>query len=285
MKLKTRTNEIINYLSASLVALSQLLSVCSSASTITADALSDLTMAPAETAALINTDQQQTLETSIQDIHQNLTFNLDNLGTGLQFESKPAVTAEESVPYWEISPEYNLVTIDGYPISQHLITPQIFIYPLPELIAINDSAGRIATTLQDLLKSPRELDTIPFLPQYNAAQAFHSHLQFLDFQNGQGLRYLVWFSQGIVPVNNNELIYTYQGITNDGTHYISVVLPVSHPDLLANGTPTGNEFLDISSDYDAYLKKVVMELDLQSDSTFFPDLTQLDRLVRSLEIN
>ena len=68
---------------------------------------------------------------------------------------------------------------------------------------------------------------MPFLPLFNAAQVMHTHLQYLDFKNGQGLRYLTEFDQGIIPINNYELIYTYQGLTGDGKYYVAAVLPVN----------------------------------------------------------
>ena len=44
----------------------------------------------------------------------------------------------------------------------------------------------------------------------------HSQVQYLDFKNGTGVRYLTQFDQGILPINNYELVYTYQGLTSDG---------------------------------------------------------------------
>ena len=125
---------------------------------------------------------------------------------------------------------------------------------------------------------------MPFLPLFNAKQMMHSHTQYLDFQNGLGLRYLTWFSQGIVPVNNSELIYTYQGITSDGKYYVAAVLPINHSSLPTDGIITGNETPEFSSDYDTYLMNVAASLNTQSAKGFSPDLTQLDALMSSLEI-
>ena len=125
---------------------------------------------------------------------------------------------------------------------------------------------------------------MPFLPLLNARQAMRSQVQYMDFQNGQGLRYLTWFSQGILPVNNHELIYTYQGITSDGNYYVAAVLPVNHPSLPADGSITGNEPPEFSSDYATYLMNVAANLNSQTTKSFTPDLTQLDAMMSSLEI-
>jgi hypothetical protein len=183
-----------------------------------------------------------------------------------------------------VLPEYTRVTLQGYPISGHIMQPQIFIYPVQDLGQTNEGAGKIAASLQGLLHSPQEITPMPFLPLFNAAQVLHTHVQYLDFKSGQGLRYLTFFSQGFVPVNNAELIYTYQGLTSDGKYYVAAVLPVNHPSLPADGKVTGNEPPEFTSDFPAYLANVVTALNPQAANTFTPDLTQLDAMLSTLEI-
>jgi hypothetical protein len=215
----------------------------------------------------------------------SLQFSLDigDIASSYQIETVAAVPASENGPYWELLPEYIRVTLQGYPINNHLMKPQIFIYPVDELGKVNEGAGQIVTSLQTLLRSPQEIETMPFLPLFNAQQMIHAQLQYLDFQNGQGLRYLTWFSQGIMLVNNYELIYTYQGLTSDGNYYVAAVLPVNHPSLPIDGTVTGNEPVEFSSDYRTYLANLVKSLNPQAANTFTPDLTQLDAMMSSLE--
>ena len=98
------------------------------------------------------------------------------------------------------------------------------------------------------------------------------------------MRYLTEFDQGILPIKNNELIYTYQGVTNDGKHYVAAVLPVNHPSLPADEEVTANEPPEFTSDFPAYLANVVKTLNAQAANTFTPDLTQSDAMMSSLEI-
>lgn len=205
------------------------------------------------------------------------------MATGLQTETVAAVPAGDA-PYWEVLPEYTRVTLQGYPISNHLLQPQIFIYPAEELGVINEGAGQIVAFLQTLIQSPQEITPMPFLPLFNAAQVMHVHVQYLDFKNGQGLRYLTEFDQGIVPINNFELVYTYQGLSSDGKYYVAAVLPVHHPSLPEEATVAGNEPPEFSSDFPAYLANVVNSLNSQAANTFTPDLTQLDSMMSSLEV-
>jgi hypothetical protein len=92
------------------------------------------------------------------------------------------------------------------------------------------------------------------------------------------------FSQGLVPINNNELIYTYQGLTSDRRYYVAAVLPVTHPSLPADGKVSGNEPPEFTSNFTAYLANTFASLNTQAAETFTPNLTQLDAMMSSLEI-
>jgi hypothetical protein len=209
--------------------------------------------------------------------------SLDTGSVAIGFQTE-TVTASSDGPYWEVLPAYTRLTLQGYPISNHLLTPQIFIYPVQELKAVNEGTVPIITSLQTLLQPPQEIPIMPFMPLFNAQQVMHAHVQYLDFQNGQGLRYLTQYDQAFIPINNYELIYTYQGLTADGNYYVAAVLPVSHPSLPADAAVTGNEPPEFSSDFPTYLQNVVASLNPQAANTFTPDLTQLDAMMGSLEV-
>ena len=79
--------------------------------------------------------------------------------------------------------------------------------PGRKLAAANENMGKIAADLQTLLQTQQAGETLPFLPLLNEVQAMHAQVQYLDFSNGKGIRYLTQFNQGPVPVNNNQLIH------------------------------------------------------------------------------
>jgi hypothetical protein len=269
-----------------LLTISLLLTACTSTASPTAQPGPTATTAPAATAEpTATTAPEVPTETAVPPTDGSLNISLDTSGmaTGFQTETVAAVPAGDA-PYWEVLPEYTRLTLQDYPISNHLMQPQIFIYPVEELKTVNEGAGQIVASLQTLIQSPQEIPNMPFLPLFNAAQVMHAHIQYLDFQNGQGLRYLTEFAQGIVPINNYELIYTYQGLTSDGKYYVAAVLPVHHPSLPEDGTVTGNEPPEFTSDFPAYVTNVVSTLNPQAGNTFTPDLTQLDAMMSSLEV-
>jgi hypothetical protein len=224
--------------------------------------------------------------TVVPTLDGSLHFSLDtsNIASGLYTETVAAVPAGDNTPYWEVLPEYTRATLQGYLLSNHLLQPQIFIYPVMELGKVNEGASKIAATLQTLLQAPQEIPNMPFLPLINELQVMHTRLQYLDFKSGLGLRYLTQFNQGVVPINNQGLIYTYQGMTSDGKYYVAAVLPINHPSLPMDANATDNIPLEFTSDYPAYLANVVKTLNQVDANTFTPDLTQLDAMMSSLEI-
>jgi hypothetical protein len=277
----TKLYNITLRLLISLLVAAFLLSACSTGDSSTLDPTA--TSAPPVTAEPTAIVPEGTAVPATSGLPE-VSLNTGNIATNFQTEVVAAQTNSSDAPYWEVLPEYLLATLQGYPISDHLMMPQIFIYPVKELGEVNEGAGQIVVSLQTLIQSPQEITNMPFLPLFNAAQVMHVHIQYLDFKNGQGVRYLTEFDQGFVPVNNNELIYTYQGLTSDGKFYVAAVLPVNHPSLPANETVTGNEPAEFASDFPTYLVNVVNSLNPPAANTFTPDLTQLDDMISSLEI-
>jgi len=214
----------------------------------------------------------------------SISLDTGSIATGFQTETIAALPAGSDAPYWELLPEYTVATLQGYPISNHLMRPQIFVYPLQELQDVNEGAGQIVASLQTLIASPQEIPNMPFLPLFNASQVMHAQVQYLDFLNGQGLRYVTEFDQAFIPINNYELIYTYQGLTGDGKYYVAAVLPITHPSLPADANVTGNEPPEFTSNFPTYLANVTSDLNTQASNTYSPDLTQLDAMMSSLEI-
>jgi hypothetical protein len=267
-----------------------LLSACAPVVEITAPPLplatSEPTLAPQPTATSAPTATTAPTAVTVSTPDTSLHFTLDSgsLSTGLLTETVPGQSASDNGPYWDLLPEYTRVTLQGYPIKNHILKAQIFIYPLKDLGTVNEGAGKIAAALQALLKSPQEIANMPFMPLFNASQVLHVHVKYLDFKSGQGVRFLTQFDQAFIPINNSELFYTYQGLSRDGKYYVAAVLPVNHPDLPADGKVTGNEPPEFTSDFPAYLANRVKTLNTQADNTFTPDLTQLDAMLSSLEI-
>ncbi|PKN83029.1 MAG: hypothetical protein CVU46_17635 [Chloroflexi bacterium HGW-Chloroflexi-8] len=284
MYTKNKSGLLTQMLVIILLAGSLLLAGCST--TLSTSTPDEPTSTSAPIATVEPTATVAALVTEIPDTNglPQLILETGSIASGFQTETIPAVTDSVNFPYWEVLPEYSRVTLEDYPIQDHLMKPQIFIYPVAELRKINEGASTIITSLQTLIQSPQEIENMPFLPLFNAAQMMHTNIQYLDFKNGMGLRYLTQFTQGIVPINNYELIYTYQGLTSDGNYYVAAVLPVNHPSLPVNDKVTESELPEFANNFKNYVKNVVNSLNPQAANSFTPDLTLLDAMMSSMEI-
>lgn len=212
-----------------------------------------------------------------------ITLDVSGVAQDVSVETVPAVAASAGGPTWDVAPEFRRLTLQGYPVAQHMHKPQVFVYPVAEMAASNEGLGTMLANLQALLQSRQPGEYLPFLPLFNATQVMHAQVQFLDFQNGSGVRFLTQFDQAPLPINNNELFYTFQGLTSDGKYYVAAVLPVTHPDLPA-GSQVTQEQADAMNDFPGYLAKLTDLLNGQPPERFTPDLSKLDAMIRSLAV-
>jgi hypothetical protein len=218
-------------------------------------------------------------------IEEPLSINLElsDLAQGKTIETVAAVQPNDESPYWEIMPEHLLVTLEDYPVNGHLMKPQIFVYPVAELSEFNESSGQMVLDLQTLLNDQQVKESMPFLPLFNAAQVMHSQVAFVDFKNGNGVRYLTQFDQAPIPLNNMELIYTFQGLTDDGSYYIAAILPVTHPDLPDDNKVSSDQEYQVEV-FIADMTESVEKLGQLPGTSFTPNLLKLDTLIQSIEV-
>lgn len=208
-----------------------------------------------------------------------------SLAFQIQPEVVPAYTDPNGAP-WEIAPEHTILHFQGYPLFPEAFhEPRIIIYPINEFLALRPELQPTVDELRRLLDSrPPDVpagQNLPFLPPFNAGQVFHTALQYVDFQNGRGLRFLTQYAQAIYPVSSRHLFYTYQGLSNDGRFYVAAVLPVANPILPDENTYTLDDaFMD---NFTTYLAGVARDLAAQPPDSFTPNLALLDQMVGSLQ--
>jgi len=120
---------------------------------------------------------------------------------------------------------------------------------------------------------------LPFLPWLNEAQVFCAKPQYIEFSDGKGIRYVTAFSQGVAPLVDPSIFYTFQGLSEDGEIYFSATFPVltgifpleTHPGV-AGQQPQNMTLEQLNA------------LNAQSEDLFQPALGQLDALVKSMSV-
>lgn len=192
----------------------------------------------------------------------------------------------------ETYPTYYEFSFNRYAVGDHFYEPQIFIYPVEDFQSISGFAHDQFNLLDAALvyrpggSSMSNLPFLPFLPLWPAAQIFSAQVSYFDFQNGAGVRYLTMFGQDIYPVDNTNLIYTYQGMTQDGRYYISAVFPVTHPGLPDDGSDLiGEDYSAFYSNWDSYIANIMRFLGEQPPDSYTPSIQLLDEMIASVEIN
>lgn len=162
--------------------------------------------------------------------------------------------------------------------------PQIVVYPAAEYAAISQLAGQEIALLRTLLADrPEEPGgDLPYLPLINAAEVLHAQLAYLEFGNGRGLRYVTTFAQEMRPVNNQDLLYTFQGLTDDDAYYVAAFFPLTAP--ILPDTPQVDDVEEFAANFPLYLRQTKAALDQLAPAEFAPDLGLFDAVVTSLRV-
>lgn len=246
----------------------------------------------------------------VNDLQESFTLELDNfpppthepdlelqtrgvqlivpvaLGANALVERVPSPSTDSEGPYFGQYPDYRSIVFTAYPLTESFHAPRIEIYPVAETEAMNEWATEeIEALRQLLLERTADIESMPFLPIFNAAQVMHAKVRYLEGEGSLGVRYLTQYGQGIVPINNHELFYTYQGLTADGRYYVIAILPVSHPDLPKDFSDfPGGDAEDFYENFEAYRDADVILLNESPPESFTPSLLVLDDLIASLRV-
>jgi len=249
-----------------------------------------VTITPSETTP-IESPITPTIEIVEQPdiVFQGVSFSFDpNIAAQVLPSSITGQNMGEEFMPGDTYPTYVEFTFNNYAVPDHFHQPRISIYPVAEYRQISSYASQIIDDLQQTLNSQPSGGAsvgLPFLPMWNAAQMFASNVSIFNFQNGTGIRFLTMYGQACYPIDNQNLFYTYQGITNDGQYYISAILPVTHPDLLYDGSSEVDDWEAFSNDFQNYLEGAVSWLNSQDPEQFTPSITLLDEMMASFAIH
>jgi hypothetical protein len=222
------------------------------------------------------------------DVYEGIRFALPQAVA--RRASGKSVAAEESGadgPWWLPVPQHREIELVGYPVEGSAQAARVIVYPVQEFAAANaEAAGRIEALRQLLQKQAVEPGAkLPFLPLVNAGGPLQAQVKFIAFDGGQGVRYLTQHGQGPEPINNQELFYTFQGLTDDGAHYVAAILPVTHAGLPAStGSVPEAERQAQLDNFGQYVEETTAMLEAQADESFTPSLAQLDALVESIRV-
>jgi hypothetical protein len=206
----------------------------------------------------------------------------------------PASSGDPDGPGWDVHAAYLQFLFTGYEPELGYFQaavqpmPQVAIYNAQEYASLSLVAAMEIERLKSLLaERPFPInDAIPFLPLLNAAQDLQAQVTYLDFDGGSGVRFITHYGQEPRPYVNDELLYTFQGLSADGRYYVSVTFPINAAILPASfsDSPVTDDFEAFARNLAAYQAETTEALNQLTSSDFTPDLALLDGIVQSLTI-
>jgi hypothetical protein len=212
----------------------------------------------------------------------------EDLANDALLEMIPAKT--DGAP-WEFAPAHLKITLTGYSLQDKFHRPELFIYPADEYAQVNPIAAEQIDRLKSILAgSPPMKETLPRIPSFNAEMQIAANIRMITFQSGDGVRHLTQYAQYLAPINNNELIYQFSGLTSDEQYYIVAILPITAPILAENekpDAPVPTDGVPIPTDVgpsDTYYASITEKLVSLDSESYTPSLNKLDALIQSILI-
>jgi hypothetical protein len=133
---------------------------------------------------------------------------------------------------------------DVLPAAVNPLQRQVLVYPLAAYRGLFPAGAqlvldqRVSALRRLLAERPEFVDAeeIPVLPDPGAAQAFRARVRYLRFDGGAGVAFITRYTAGAASPAA-PLVWTFQGMTDDGRYWVSVFHPVHAPDLPRTGPP------------------------------------------------
>lgn len=179
-------------------------------------------------------------------------------------------------------PQHVTVNLNLYAVAENIHQPQILVFRASEYSQYSELTASIISQLQSL----QYVDGQP-LPKELSAD-FSAQIHAVNFKNGHGVRYLTQVFQNFNTVNNQELFYYYQGITNDGQYFVQAILPINASYLVADSNPNSPLPADgipfNMDDFSGYLNTVNQKLNSTDTFNFNPYLDALDEMIESIQV-
>jgi hypothetical protein len=129
--------------------------------------------------------------------------------------------------------------------------------------------------------SPTGDQPLPLLPWRDLSQVIRGHIQYVETETVTGISYVTYLSPGVTALHEDSYIYTFQGLSNDGSTYISVIA-LLHTSALPTGYPDYDTVID--NGYGDYLAAALNLMNEATPDQFTPNLNDLDAMMKTFEV-
>ncbi len=164
--------------------------------------------------------------------------------------------------------------------------PQVYVYPVDGLKALDPSVAQSIETLQKILAdgTVEPNQDIPVFPIIPASQVFHSQARVIDFVNGTGVSFITYYAQDVSPIQKERVFWTFQGMTLDEKYFVAVFWNIDSPALPESKNISGAEYDAFAKEYTNYINNLITTLNRLPPAGFIPNLVLLENMVRSLNV-
>lgn len=228
---------------------------------------------------------------------EGVSFNLDNtLSLGVGVQNMPADPLDQAFPGGPL-PAHLMLTLIGYgPLSgADEYGGVIRVVKTADLkgLGVNED---IYLQLQKLLTEKPDLSAymkpdmaqhslvLPHLYPPPAAQILRARTAYVETDHMLGIRYLAAYAQDVSPLSSEQIMYLYEGISKDGSYYISAQFRFK-TGLFSDEVPPDFNYERFAAGLEEYLQTSIDTLNQASDDEISPALFAMDDLVESFKID
>jgi heat shock protein HslJ len=128
---------------------------------------------------------------------------------------------------------------------------------------------------------PNGATSLPFMPQMPASQVIRARVAYVNTPVMDGVSYITVYRQDVSPFVSSEFLYTFQGISADGLHYVSAIFRVNASAFPAE-IPADFDMDTFNATFNDYLVESVDMLNQGGVETFTPLLAPIEALIQSI---
>jgi len=227
-----------------------------------------------------------------------IQLNLQGLADSFSWVVQSGTPVTEG-PGIQGMPPHILLTFDGETPEDAVANNgrRLYIFPTQAYVNLFNDAGQTivadqVTRLQDLIaqaegRAEPPTENMPILPPPTSFMDRWVQFSDLNFGVGSGVRYVTDspYRLDASPWTNESMSYVYQGLSDNGLFYVSLIWPVateSLPNTMADVPEDVAAQAANADTYAAYVQETTATLNALAAGDWTPDLTALDALVQSL---
>jgi heat shock protein HslJ len=125
-------------------------------------------------------------------------------------------------------------------------------------------------------------NNLPFMPIFPAGQVIRAQAHYVDGAEVAGIAYVTVFRQDVSPFVASEFLYTFQGISTDGSMYVAATFPINATMFPAE-LPGDFDYEAFSADFENYLNESIAKLNNAQPGEFSVPLNVYDAIISSID--